>query len=474
MVHTFGCQMNAHDSDRMEEVLRAHGWASTDAVSEADLVVLNTCSVREKAEQKLRSEVGKLAPLKARNPGLVLAVAGCVAQQEGETLLGRVKHLDLVIGPDNIAELPALVLEQMGGALPRARTVFDLDAPRFLAAAPVRGEAPVSTFVTTMKGCDERCSFCIVPYTRGPERYRPAREIVDEIARWVDAGAREITLLGQTVDSYRDASLPPPVSDDPDESQFPALLRAIARDVPGLARLRYTSPHPRHATPSLAAAHAELDVLAKHVHMPVQSGSDRILKRMIRRYTRAEYTERVRRLAASRPGTTLSTDVIVGFPGETDADFEATLDLVREIGFVGLFGFKYSPRPFTPALKLADDVTEEAKSERLTRLFEVAEAQTRAHLETLVGTRQKVLVEGASKAEGKLTGRTERNEIVHVPASADHDLVGSIVDVTIARAFKHSLEGALTDESLASLPPRRAGARDVSPRRRRMLPLLGT
>ncbi|MBS2016171.1 MAG: tRNA (N6-isopentenyl adenosine(37)-C2)-methylthiotransferase MiaB [Deltaproteobacteria bacterium] len=474
VVHTFGCQMNAHDSDRMEEVLRAHGWTAADDAAAADLVVLNTCSVREKAEQKLRSEVGKLAPLKAKNPGLVLAVAGCVAQQEGENLLGRVKHLDLVIGPDNIPELPALVHEQMGGAPPRARTVFDLDAPRFLAAAPVRGEAPVSAFVTTMKGCDERCSFCIVPYTRGPERYRPAREIVAEVARWVEAGAREVTLLGQTVDSYRDEALPPPASDDPDESQFPSLLRAIARDVPGLARLRYTSPHPRHATAALAGAHAELDVLAKHVHMPVQSGSDRMLKRMIRRYTRAEYTERVRRLAAARPGMTLSTDVIVGFPGETDADFEATLDLVRDIGFVGLFGFKYSPRPFTPALKLGDDVPEETKSERLTRLFEVAEAQTRAHLATLVGTRQKVLVEGASKAEGKLSGRTERNEIVHVERPVAHDLVGAIVEVEITRAFKHSLEGAVGEAALAAIPKKGVGMREAPARRRRALPLLGT
>ena len=309
--------MNAHDSDRMEEVLRAHGWSpatpsTTEESPEVDLIVLNTCSVREKAEQKLRSEVGKLAPLKAKNPGLVIAVAGCVAQQEGEKLLARVPHLDLVIGPDNLGELPALAEEQMAGAPPRARTVFDVDAPRFLAAAPRVGEAPVSAFVTTMKGCDERCSFCIVPYTRGPERYRPAREIVEEIARWVQAGTREVTLLGQTVDSFRDPELPPPESEDPDESQFPALLRAVAAEVPELVRLRYTSPHPRHLTATLVRAHAELEVLAQHVHMPVQSGSDRMLKRMIRRYTRAEYVARVRRLQEGRAGLTLSTDIIGG------------------------------------------------------------------------------------------------------------------------------------------------------------------
>jgi tRNA-2-methylthio-N6-dimethylallyladenosine synthase len=473
LVHTFGCQMNAHDSDRMEEVLRAHGWTSAESVDEADLVVLNTCSVREKAEQKLRSEVGKLAPLKNRKSrGLVLAVAGCVAQQEGEKLLARVPHLDLVIGPDNLGELPMLVADQIAGAPPRAHTVFDLDAPRFLAAAPEPGAAPVSAFVTTMKGCDERCSFCIVPYTRGPERYRPSAEILDEVARWVANGAREVTLLGQTVDSYRDPSLPPPASDDPDESQFPALLRALAATVPGLRRLRYTSPHPRHATAALARAHAELDVLARHIHMPVQSGSDRILKRMIRRYTRAEYTERIRRLLAARPDMTVSTDVIVGFPGETEQDFQATLDLVRDIGFVGLFGFKYSQRPFTPALKLPDDVSEEVKSERLARLFEVAEAQTRAHLATFVGTRQTVLVEGPGKTPPAWEGRTARNEIVHVDGSGleGRAVAGELVEVEITQAFKHSLAGKPTPSALAALPL--TGESPRPPRRRRPLPLV--
>jgi tRNA-2-methylthio-N6-dimethylallyladenosine synthase len=471
-IQTFGCQMNVHDSERMEDVLRAHGWAPAPELEQADLVVLNTCSVREKAEQKLRSEVGKLAPLKRARPDVVLAVAGCVAQQEGEKLLDRVEHLDLVIGPDNAAELPALALEQMAGALPVARTVWDTDAPRFLAAHPAPAglgarlgpPAPVSAYVTTMKGCDERCSFCVVPYTRGPERYRPAREIVGEIARYVAAGTREVTLLGQTVDSYRDGSLPPPASTDPDESQFPALLRLIAREVPALARLRYTSPHPRHATASLARAHADLDVLARHVHLPVQSGSDRVLKRMIRRYTRAEYLERARRLTGARPGLTLSTDVIVGFPGETGEDFEATLSLVREAGFVSLFGFMYSARPHTPARKLADDVPEGEKSARLARLFEVIEAQQRAHLASLVGTRQRVLVEGTSKGgAGNVQGRTERNEIVHVAAPPDRAIVGAIVACDLVRANKHSLEGRLTQEALDALPrakerrsPRRA------------------
>jgi tRNA-2-methylthio-N6-dimethylallyladenosine synthase len=460
LVQTFGCQMNVHDSDRMEEVLEAHGFERAAAVEDADLVVFNTCSVREKAEQKLRSEVGKLSPLKRARPDVVICVAGCVAQQEGEKLLARVPHVDIVIGPDNVGELPMLVQEQIAGAPPIARTVFDVDAPRFLAAAPPRGHAKASAFVTTMKGCDERCSFCVVPYTRGPERYRKAREIVEEAARWVDAGAREIVLLGQTVDSYRDDSLPPPESDasggDGDESQFPHLLRAIAHRVPGLARLRYTSPHPRHATASLARAHADLAVLAEHVHLPVQSGSDRVLRRMIRRYTRGEYVARAERLKASRRGMTLSTDVIVGFPGETEEDFEATLSLVREVGFTSLFGFKYSPRPFTPALKLGDDVPEATKSERLARLFAAAEEQGRAHLESLVGSAAEVLVEGPSKTSGTFQGRTQRNEIVHL-SSAGEELTGALVDVVLESANKHSLNGRLA--AVRARGPRRPPGR---------------
>jgi len=480
-VHTFGCQMNMHDSARMEEVLARHGWVAAGAPESADLVVFNTCSVREKAEHKLRSEVGKLLPLKEQNPELVIAVTGCVAQQEGEKLLQRVAHVDLVLGPDNLAELPGLALAQRAGALPVARAVFDLDAPRFLAAEPglAGAKVPVSAFVTTMKGCDERCSFCVVPYTRGPERYRAAREIVAEIGRWVDAGAREVVLLGQTVDSYRDPALPSPVHDDPDETQFPHLLRLIDAetprydpahpDRPGLARIRYTSPHPRHATASLARAHAELDRLAHHVHLPVQSGSDRVLRRMIRRYTRAEYVERATRLRESRPGLTLSTDIIVGFPGETDDDFEATLDLVREVGFVSVFGFKFSPRPHTPALKLADDVPEEEKSSRLQRLFALSEALGGAHLASLVGTRQEVLIEGPSRtANGapRVTGRTKRSEIVHVDAGEGGDVTGTVAVVEITRAFKHSLEGRWTDVPQRRAPPVAS--------RRRALPIAAT
>jgi tRNA-2-methylthio-N6-dimethylallyladenosine synthase len=286
----------------------------------------------------------------------------------------------------------------------------------------------------------------------------------------VEAGSREVVLLGQTVDSYRDPGLPAPESDDPDETQFPALLRLIAREVPSLARLRYTSPHPRHATPALATAHAELDVLARHVHLPAQSGSDRVLRRMIRRYTRAEYLERSRRLLAARDGMTLSTDVIVGFPGETEEDFAATLSLVREAKVTQLFGFKYSPRPKTPALRLGDDVPEEVKSDRLSRLFALVEELGSAHLARLVGTTQRVLVEGPSKdaQRGTVQGRTERNEIVHVAAGPD--VVGHIVEVVVLRANRHSLVGELTGDARAA-----ARSSDETPRPRatkRTLPLL--
>ncbi|NUP05800.1 MAG: tRNA (N6-isopentenyl adenosine(37)-C2)-methylthiotransferase MiaB [Polyangiaceae bacterium] len=461
-VTTFGCQMNVHDSDRMHEVLRGAGWAETPDLKAADVIVLNTCSVREKAEQKLLSELGRLAKLKVDRPDLLVVVAGCVAQQEGQKLLAADRGVDLVLGPDNIPELPRLLGELSQGAPPIVRTVFDLESPQFLLATSVAA-GKVTSFVTTMKGCNERCSFCIVPYTRGPERYRPSEEIVREIEALVEQGVREITLLGQTVNSYRDPleKLEPADATNPDDSEFGGLLQLIAARVPGLLRLRYTSPHPRHLVPSLERAHAELPMLPRHVHLPVQSGSDRILKRMIRRYTREEYVRRVSSLRRAVPGLTLSTDVIVGFPGETDEDFDATLSLVEEVGFIGVFGFKYSRRPFTPALKLGDDVPESKKSERLTRLFELSERLIRDHNATLVGSRQRVLLEGPAKravatdgparvqtdgAARTYSGRTDRNEIVHVEDVAAQGLVGEVIEVSITRALKHSLVGAL-DES---------------------------
>lgn len=448
---TFGCQMNSHDSERIGEVLRQAGHAEANGLADAELVLLNTCSIREKAEQKLRSEVGRIAQLKRDRPGLVIALAGCVAQQEGEKLLRGMPEVDLLLGPDNIPELPRLLLEVESSARPVVRTEHDLGAPHFLPAAAEPGRTPVSAFVTVMKGCNERCTYCIVPHTRGPERYRPAREIVAEVARLVAAGAREITLLGQTVNSYRDPlgelAPAPGAGEAPwqhtrglrareDESEFAALLRAIAAGAPGLLRLRYTSPHPRHLTRSLIRAHQELPVLARHVHLPVQAGSDRVLRRMLRRYTTAEYEERVAALRSAVSDVTLATDMIVGFPGETEQDFEQTLALVQRVGFSLIYGFKYSQRPYTAAVNLGDDVTEADKTERLARLIALGDGMRRAFLADQVGTRQSVLFEGRGKT-GALRGRTERNEIVH--ARGPDQLIGTLRDVVVTGAYKNSL-----------------------------------
>lgn len=468
IVQTFGCQMNVHDSRRIEEVLLSDGYEPTEDATLADLVVVNTCSVREKAEHKLMSLLGTLRILKEQRPGVAVAVAGCVAQQEGERLLKKAPVIDLVIGPDNIPELPGLLRELETGAPPRARTEFDLDDPRFLVAKPRDGRPEVTGFVTVMKGCDERCTFCIVPTTRGPERYRSEREIVDEIAKMVEGGIREITLLGQTVNSWYDPTeldAKPRSKTAPSGSRFAQLLRRIADEVPDLARLRYTSPHPRHLTEELMDAHADLPILPRHVHLPVQSGSDRVLRRMARRYTRQEYVERTARLRDKVPGLTLSTDIIVGFPGETEEDFQETLSLVREVGFVTAFCFKYSQRPFTPALQLGDDVTEDQKDDRLQRLFEVLAAQQTAHLASLVGTTTRVLVEGPNGAsETRWTGRSERHELVHLEAPEGVDPTGRLVEVVIERAFDHSLLGTMSGAVISSEPKPRP--------KRRKLPLL--
>jgi tRNA-2-methylthio-N6-dimethylallyladenosine synthase len=482
VVQTFGCQMNVHDSRRIEEVLDAAGWEPTEDVQLADLVLFNTCSVREKAEQKLLSVLGTVRGIKEERPGLVVAVAGCVAQQEGDKLLKRAPHLDVVIGPDNIAELPALVQHIQGGGPPVARTVFDLDAPAFLTARP-RAERELTSFVTVMKGCDERCTFCIVPTTRGPERYRAADDVIQEIAGMVAGGTQEVTLLGQTVNSWYE---PREGAGEGTASEFAQLLRRIAREVPDLSRLRYTSPHPRHLTPELIAAHAELSVLPAHVHLPVQSGSNRMLKRMLRRYTREEYVQRVTALrdavrAARHEELTLSSDFIVGFPGETEEDFEETLSLVREVRFSAAFAFKYSPRPHTPALKLGDDVTEAQKDDRLARLFAVVAEQQTAHLTSLVGSDATVLIEGHSKvpasetvAEGtqRWRGRTQRHEIVHLDAPTDRDLTGHLFPVRIRQANAHSLVGTLS-VGLDALPMRQAAVPTPVARGAFRLPILG-
>ena len=455
---TFGCQMNQHDSDRLRGVLDEAGFAPAEGLETADLVLLNTCSVREKAEQKLRSEVGRIGLLKRERPGLMIAVAGCVAQQEGERLVKKMPQIDVVIGPDQAAALPRLLAEVEHGGLPQVRTSFDVDEPRFLSAAFGASATRVSDFVTIMKGCDERCTFCVVPITRGPERYRPSDEILNEIEHLVARGARELTLLGQTVDSYTDPQhrLERPQTDGPairsargrvrrDESEFPALLRAIAAHVPQLGRLRYTSPHPRHLTTALIEAHRDLPVLAKHVHMPVQSGSDRVLKRMLRRYDIAEYRERVTALRRAVPGLTLSTDIIVAFPGETEEEYQATLGLVRRVRFDDAFLYRYSPREGTPAMRLPAEqfVSDEVGQTRLEGLIELHRSIQAEIYQSEVGSTVEVLVEKEGR-RGGVQGRTESNKVVNFPG--DPSLIGSFVDVRLTSTTGATFAGELITE----------------------------
>lgn len=439
-IHTFGCQMNVHDSDRLTALLKQAGMRPTEDANEADLVIVNTCSVREKAEQKVDSQLGKFRVLKERRAGerIVLAVVGCVAQQRGQRILERMPFIDIVLGPDHLHHLADLASKAENGAAPVSLVGFDVDAPSFLEVEPTE-QAGASAFVSISKGCDERCSFCIVPSTRGPERHRPCQEIVAEITSLVERGTLEVTLLGQTVNNYREPS--GSLKSDADaRSDFASLLREIAAHVPDLKRLRYTSPHPLYFDAPLARAHAELPCLCRHIHMPVQSGSDGVLKRMIRRHTAAEYVDAIRRIQEGCPDLTISTDLIVGFPGETDEDFERTLDLMRAVPFFGVYAFKYSPRPGTPALKLGDDVAEETKASRLARVFELSESLAQAHLSTLVGSKQFVLLDEMSpRGDGGVSGRTSRNEIVHVMPSQRVRIGDGIVPVVIREAYKHSL-----------------------------------
>ena len=453
-IRTLGCQMNVHDSDRVHELLCDVGLEPVSSPEQADLIVVNTCSVREKAESKLDSEMGKLRKLKqSRVEPTVLVVAGCVARQRGEAMLKRMPFVDVVVGPDNLLALPAMVQAAAKGAPPAVATEWDIDQPTFLRSRPrAEGVAP-SVFVSISKGCDERCSYCIVPSTRGPERHRPASEIVKEVQDLVSGGAQEVILLGQTVNNYQDPTGELGARPANAVSDFAALIRRIARDVPDLVRLRYTSPHPGFFDGALIEAHGDLSVLCRHVHMPVQSGSDVILKRMIRRHTRQAYLAAVRGLREARPDLTVSTDLIVGFPTETEDDFRQTLSLMREVPFVGVYAFKYSPRPGTPALRLGDDVTGGEKSERLARVFALSESLMQEHLDGLVGTTQRVLIEEPNpRGDGGLSGHTDRNEIVHIEPESGLQVSDGVVSLRIVRAYKHSLVGEPLSRNRRRLP----------------------
>ncbi len=433
-VHTFGCQMNESDSDRMVEALAGRAWSRTPHAEDADLILLNTCSVREKAEQKLLSALGRYREHKARR-GALIAVGGCVAQQEKEQLLRRVPYLDFVFGPDHVGRLPELV--DRAGRRERFAETGWMDSEEYVFpradAEAARGRA--SAFVTAMKGCDNVCSFCIVPRTRGREVSRPVAEVLAEVAALAAVGVREITLIGQNVNSYRGGA------------SFAELLRRVAA-VPGVERVRFTTSHPHDLSDELVLTFRDEPKVMPHFHLPVQSGSDAVLRRMRRDYTVAEYLERHRRLAAARPGIAITTDFIVGFPGETDEDFEASLRLLAEARFENSFSFVFSPRPHTgAALRLGTapewaEVPREVAVERLERLQALQREIASAALAAAVGREVEVLVEGASD-DGGLLGRTPENRVVHLESHGREIPPGAIVRARVVRAGHASLSAEL-------------------------------
>jgi tRNA-2-methylthio-N6-dimethylallyladenosine synthase len=428
-LRTFGCQMNEYDSDKIVDVLRAaEGLEPTAVAEDADVIVFNTCSVREKAQEKVFTDLGRVKHLKRARPGLMIAVGGCVASQEGPAIVERTPYVDVVFGPQTLHRLPELLARRRATGRPQVDVSFP-EIEKFDYLPPARAEG-ASAFVSIMEGCSKYCSFCVVPYTRGEEVSRPFEDVVAEIA---SLGVKEVTLLGQNVNAWRGTI-------DGAPADFAELLKYVCElDV---ERVRYTTSHPREFTQRLIDAHAELAKLAPHVHLPVQSGSDRVLAAMKRGYTALEYRSIVRRLRQARPDLSLSSDFIVGFPGETQADFEATLKLARDAGFDASFSFIYSRRPGTPAADLPDEVTYEEKLERLQRLQAQLESQARAISERMVGTVERVLVEGSSKKNSlELAGRTGNNRVVNFAGPGT--LKNSYVDVRITAALPHSLRGEL-------------------------------
>ena len=434
-IRTFGCQMNEYDSEKMAELLRAAGGFETTARPEdADLILFNTCSVREKAQERVFHDLGRVKPLKQARPDLLIGVGGCVASQEGEAIVARAPYVDLVFGPQTLHRLP----EMIDARRRLGRAQVDVSFPeieKFDSLPPARAEGPCA-FVSIMEGCSKYCSFCVVPYTRGEEVSRSFEDVLTEVADLAEQGVKEVTLLGQNVNAYR-GRMP-----DGEIADFALLLDYIA-ELSGIERIRYTSSHPKDFTARLIEAHARIDKLAPHVHLPVQSGSDRVLAAMKRGYTALEYKAIARRLRSASPGISLSSDFIVGFPGETEGDFEATLRLIDEVGFDGSFSFVYSRRPGTPAAELADDTPQEVKLARLARLQERVDAHAKHISERMVGSRQRVLVEGSSRRNAaELSGRTGNNRMVNFRGA--QRLVGQFIDVTVTAALAHSLRGEVS------------------------------
>jgi len=431
-VKTHGCQMNEYDSARMADVLAAeHGLELTQDEAQADVILLNTCSIREKAQEKVFSQLGRWRELKADKPHLVIGVGGCVASQEGDLLLKRAPFVDIVFGPQTLHRLPEL-LEQRRES---GRAQVDISFPeieKFDRLPEPRAEGPTA-FVSIMEGCSKYCSFCVVPYTRGEEVSRPFDDVLLEVAQLADQGVREVTLLGQNVNAYRDRRPDGAIID------LALLVRAVAQ-IPGIGRIRYTTSHPVEFTDSLIEAHRDVEALAPFLHLPVQSGSDRVLAAMKRGHTVLEYKAKLRRLREARPDICISSDFIVGFPGETEADFNKTMKLIEDVGFDQSFSFVYSARPGTPAANLPDDTPDAVKKQRLMHLQSVINANAQRISKAMVGTVQSVLVEGPSRKDpAEMTGRTGNMRFVNFPAPPR--LVGQFVDVEITRALTNSLRG---------------------------------
>ncbi|HSM29790.1 MAG TPA: tRNA (N6-isopentenyl adenosine(37)-C2)-methylthiotransferase MiaB [Woeseiaceae bacterium] len=431
-IKTFGCQMNEYDSDKMADVLReSHGFELTDVPDEADLLLVNTCSIREKAQEKVFSELGRWRTIKENRDGVMIGVGGCVASQEGDGITRRAPFVDVVFGPQTLHRLPQLI-ESAGS---RRASVVDVSFPeieKFDRLPEPRAEGPTA-FVSCMEGCSKYCSFCVVPYTRGEEISRPLDDVVAEVVRLAEQGVREVNLLGQNVNAYQGPMHDGSIAD------LATLIYYVAA-VDGIDRIRFTTSHPVEFTDSLVQAYAEVPKLANFLHLPVQHGSDRILALMKRGHTALEYKQKIRRLREVRPDISLSSDFIVGFPGETDRDFEATMQLIADVGFDQSFSFIYSARPGTPAANLADDTPMAVKKERLQLLQARINQQAQAISDAMVGSTQRVLVEKISKKSARqVSGRTENNRWVNF--DGDASLIGRFVDVDITEALPNSLRG---------------------------------
>ncbi len=444
-IRTFGCQMNEYDSDKMADVLAAsEDIVKTDSPDDADIILFNTCSVREKAQERVFHDLGRVRLLKRTNPDLVIGVGGCVASQEGAAIVARAPYVDVVFGPQTLHRLPQLIADRRR----LGRSQVDISFPeieKFDHLPPARVEG-ASAFVSIMEGCSKFCSFCIVPYTRGEEVSRPFDDVLTEVAGLAAQGVGEVTLLGQNVNAYRGAMSGVGQAPAGEETADLALLIEYIAEIPGIERIRYTTSHPREVSQRLIDIYARVPKLVSHLHLPVQSGSDRVLAAMKRGYTAIEYKSLVRKLRAARPDLSLSSDFIVGFPGETADDFEKTMKLIDDVGFDASFSFLYSSRPGTPAAELADDTPSTLKLERLLRLQARIDELAQAVSVSMVGTVQRVLVEGLSKKDsGELAGRTDNNRVVNFAAGSDDctPWLDRFVDVRITSAMPHSLRGEL-------------------------------